>query len=168
MKNKRKSIVRPGHIVFLLAAVIITLLLAWWQWTRFRSGSGTLQNLGYALQWPIFGGALVWAYRKYVRLETELANSENAATSPGNGSSGNGSDLAASQGTSEKANHAHTNTTQSHAQSNQVNSSQGSTQNLHAGAEMTPEMMVPQRPTIDVEEFNRLNTPRRGHNEGDR
>jgi DNA-binding transcriptional regulator of glucitol operon len=30
-------------------------LLAWWQWTRFESASGTLQNLGYVLQWPLFG-----------------------------------------------------------------------------------------------------------------
>ena len=30
-------------------------LLAWWQWTRYQSSSGTLQNLGYVLQWPLFG-----------------------------------------------------------------------------------------------------------------
>lgn len=30
-------------------------LLAWWQWTRFQSASGTLQNFGYVLQWPLFG-----------------------------------------------------------------------------------------------------------------
>jgi hypothetical protein len=30
-------------------------LLAWWQWTRYQSASGTLQNLGYVLQWPLFG-----------------------------------------------------------------------------------------------------------------
>ena len=27
--------------------------LAWWQWTRYESASGTFQNLGYALQWPV-------------------------------------------------------------------------------------------------------------------
>ena len=37
--------------------------LAWWQWTRFESASGTFQNLGYALQWPLF------AYYKFVRYE---------------------------------------------------------------------------------------------------
>lgn len=30
-------------------------LLAWWQWDRYQSASGTLQNLGYVLQWPLFG-----------------------------------------------------------------------------------------------------------------
>lgn len=36
-------------------AVIGGALLAWWQWTRYQSASGTLQNLGYVLQWPLFG-----------------------------------------------------------------------------------------------------------------
>lgn len=30
-------------------------LLAWWQWTRYQSPGGTLQNFGYVLQWPLFG-----------------------------------------------------------------------------------------------------------------
>lgn len=45
------------------------LMLGWWQWTRFQSVSGTFQNLGYALQWPLFAGFCVWAYRKFVRYE---------------------------------------------------------------------------------------------------
>jgi DNA-binding transcriptional regulator of glucitol operon len=38
-----------------LLAVVGGLLLAWWQWNRYQSASGTLQNLGYVLQWPLFG-----------------------------------------------------------------------------------------------------------------
>ncbi|OBA77153.1 hypothetical protein A5633_18475 [Mycolicibacterium elephantis] len=45
------------------------LALAWWQWTRFESTSGDFQNLGYALQWPMFAGFLVYAYYKFVRYE---------------------------------------------------------------------------------------------------
>lgn len=45
------------------------LALGWWQWTRFQSVSGTFQNLGYALQWPLFAGFCVYAYRKFVRYE---------------------------------------------------------------------------------------------------
>ena len=45
------------------------LALGWWQWTRFESNSGTFQNLGYALQWPMFAGFCVYAYRKFVRFE---------------------------------------------------------------------------------------------------
>jgi DNA-binding transcriptional regulator of glucitol operon len=45
------------------------LVLAWWQWTRFESASGTFQNLGYALQWPMFAGFCFYAYYKFVRYE---------------------------------------------------------------------------------------------------
>jgi DNA-binding transcriptional regulator of glucitol operon len=45
------------------------LALGWWQWTRFQSASGTFQNLGYAMQWPLFAGFCVYAYRKFVRYE---------------------------------------------------------------------------------------------------
>lgn len=45
------------------------LALAWWQWTRFESTSGDFQNLGYALQWPMFAAFCVYAYYKFVRYE---------------------------------------------------------------------------------------------------
>jgi DNA-binding transcriptional regulator of glucitol operon len=45
------------------------LALAYWQWTRFESASGSFQNLGYALQWPLFAGFCVYAYYKFVRYE---------------------------------------------------------------------------------------------------
>jgi DNA-binding transcriptional regulator of glucitol operon len=45
------------------------LALGWWQWTRFQSPSGTFQNLGYALQWPLFAWFCVYAYRNFVRYE---------------------------------------------------------------------------------------------------
>ncbi|HEY0806165.1 MAG TPA: hypothetical protein VGD84_13910 [Pseudonocardiaceae bacterium] len=38
-----------------LVAVVGGAMLAWWQWTRYTSATGTLQNLGYVLQWPLFG-----------------------------------------------------------------------------------------------------------------
>lgn len=66
----RKKIVQ---IIFLTVAVVCTLLLGWWQWTRFQSGGGSFQNLGYALQWPFFGGFIIYAYRKYLRYEEEIA-----------------------------------------------------------------------------------------------
>lgn len=57
----------------MVALVIIAacgcLALGWWQWTRFQSTSGTFQNLGYALQWPMFAGFCIYAYRKFVRYE---------------------------------------------------------------------------------------------------
>lgn len=57
--------------MLLVIAVICTFGLAWWQWTRFQSGSGTFQNLGYAFQWPLFGAFFVYAYKQIVAYEQE-------------------------------------------------------------------------------------------------
>lgn len=78
-KKRRQHLrVRPAHILFLAIAVVATLALAWWQWTRFRSGTGTFQNLGYALQWPLFGAFFVFAYRKFLEYENQRIDAENA------------------------------------------------------------------------------------------
>lgn len=55
----------------MIVAACGCLALGWWQWTRFNSVSGSFQNLGYALQWPLFAGFCVYAYRKFVRYEEE-------------------------------------------------------------------------------------------------
>lgn len=55
--------------MLVIVAAAGCLALAWWQWTRFESASGTFQNLGYALQWPAFAGFCVYGYFKFVRLE---------------------------------------------------------------------------------------------------
>lgn len=73
----RKFRVRLWHLLFLLVLVIASLALAWWQWTRFQSGSGTFQNLGYAMQWPFFGAFFVIAYRKFVAYENERYKSDD-------------------------------------------------------------------------------------------
>ncbi|WP_257162294.1 hypothetical protein [Corynebacterium cystitidis] len=76
---KRERIkIKAWHIVLLILAVITTILLAWWQWTRFQSGTGTFQNLGYALQWPLFGFFFVYAYRMGIKMENEKIDAENA------------------------------------------------------------------------------------------
>lgn len=53
----------------MIAAASGCLALAWWQWSRYESASGSFQNLGYALQWPLFAGFCVYAYYKFVRYE---------------------------------------------------------------------------------------------------
>ncbi|MEU0538854.1 transcriptional regulator [Nocardia sp. NPDC005978] len=60
---------RPALIVFVIVAFAACLALGYWQWTRYESGSGTGQNLGYALQWPLFAGFVIFAYVRFVRLE---------------------------------------------------------------------------------------------------
>jgi DNA-binding transcriptional regulator of glucitol operon len=61
------------------------LALGWWQWTRFHSPSGTFQNLGYAMQWPLFAWFCVYAYRNFVRYEEsppQLRNSDAVTEIP--------------------------------------------------------------------------------------
>ena len=57
--------------MLVIVAALTCLALGWWQWQRYESVSGTGQNLGYALQWPLFAGFVVYAYRKFVRYELE-------------------------------------------------------------------------------------------------
>jgi DNA-binding transcriptional regulator of glucitol operon len=50
-----------------LLSLVVCCGLAVWQWQRFESASGTWQNLGYVLQWPLFGlfpAFLFWRMRK--------------------------------------------------------------------------------------------------------
>ncbi|MGQ9407601.1 hypothetical protein [Mycolicibacterium gilvum] len=60
---------RPALILLATAAAVGCLALAWWQWTRYESTSGSFQNLGYAMQWPLFAGFCFYAYFKFVRYE---------------------------------------------------------------------------------------------------
>jgi hypothetical protein len=65
-----------------LLSLVLCLGLAWWQWERFESANGTFQNLGYVLQWPLFGLApayMVWRYRK---LRAGEANRPEPAPAP--------------------------------------------------------------------------------------
>lgn len=61
---------RPALIILTVVAALACLALAWWQWDRYESASGTAQNLGYALQWPAFAIAVIYAYRRFVVLES--------------------------------------------------------------------------------------------------
>ncbi len=69
----------------MVVAALACLGLGWWQWGRFESASGTAQNLGYALQWPLFAGFVVFAYFRFVRLErdTTAEHPEAADTAAG-------------------------------------------------------------------------------------
>jgi DNA-binding transcriptional regulator of glucitol operon len=60
---------RPALIALVVVAAAGCLGLAWWQWSRFQSTSGTFQNLGYALQWPMFAAFCFYGYYKFVRYE---------------------------------------------------------------------------------------------------
>ncbi|WP_068030812.1 transcriptional regulator [Nocardia mexicana] len=67
---------RPALIILVVVAALACLALGWWQWGRFESATGTAQNLGYALQWPLFAGFVVFAYFRFVRLERDTGEGE--------------------------------------------------------------------------------------------
>ncbi|QLL06090.1 hypothetical protein [Mycobacterium vicinigordonae] len=71
---------RPAAIALVIVAACGCLALGWWQWTRFQSVSGSYQNLGYALQWPMFAAFCVYAYRKFVRYEQEPPRRSDTVT----------------------------------------------------------------------------------------
>lgn len=62
---------RGALVVLVLVVAAGCLALGWWQWERFESSSGSGQNLGYALQWPLFAAFAVYAYRRFVQLEDD-------------------------------------------------------------------------------------------------
>lgn len=64
---------RLGLILLVAIATAGCLALGWWQWSRYESTSGSFQNLGYALQWPLFAFFCVYAYRKFLRYEQSPA-----------------------------------------------------------------------------------------------
>lgn len=53
--NGRLVARRAGIVALCVLSLVACVGLAWWQWQRFESTSGTWQNLGYVLQWPLFG-----------------------------------------------------------------------------------------------------------------
>ena len=72
--------VRIIQLLFLTVAVVATLFLARWQWNAWHESDGSFQNLGYAVQWPLFGIFMIVAYRKYIHYEKErLAGDDQAA-----------------------------------------------------------------------------------------
>jgi DNA-binding transcriptional regulator of glucitol operon len=53
--------------------------LAWWQWERYSSAGGSFQNLGYVLQWPLFGlfpAFMFWRIRTLARQKRENEESQ--------------------------------------------------------------------------------------------
>ncbi|SFS39343.1 DNA-binding transcriptional regulator of glucitol operon [Saccharopolyspora flava] len=52
-----------------IVATIATGFLAVWQWDRAHEAGGSFQNLGYALQWPLFGAFTIFLWIKLIRMD---------------------------------------------------------------------------------------------------
>ncbi|GGS37385.1 MULTISPECIES: hypothetical protein [Actinokineospora] len=65
-----------------LLSLVAACALAWWQWDRFTEANGTFQNLGYVLQWPLFGLAPAYMFWRWHRLRTRPQDPVAAAPPP--------------------------------------------------------------------------------------
>jgi DNA-binding transcriptional regulator of glucitol operon len=63
------------HAVFVLATVA-TGFLAVWQWDRAHEAGGSFQNLGYALQWPLFGAFTIFLWIRLMRMDVHRGRDE--------------------------------------------------------------------------------------------
>jgi hypothetical protein len=91
-----------GHLL-VLAAALTCLRLGWWQWGVAHQTRGTAQNLGYALLWPVFAGAFLYMWLRFLHLESvrdaELAELTDGGPADG-GDASAGADPAGGDGTS--------------------------------------------------------------------
>jgi DNA-binding transcriptional regulator of glucitol operon len=65
----RRVLLSPGWLlghVLALAAAVVCVRLGWWQWQRAHA-TGSLQNLGYAVQWPAFAMFILALWFRVVR-----------------------------------------------------------------------------------------------------
>jgi DNA-binding transcriptional regulator of glucitol operon len=69
-----------GHVLVVMCCVVFV-RLGRWQWDRARSPTGDWQNLGYALQWPLFAVMLALAWGRFLWLERHRVP-EDAAPDP--------------------------------------------------------------------------------------
>jgi DNA-binding transcriptional regulator of glucitol operon len=63
-------------------SLLICCGLAWWQWDRFTSANGTFQNLGYVLQWPLFGLFPAFMFWRIRQLRLKAAAEPAPAETP--------------------------------------------------------------------------------------
>lgn len=134
---------RLSHVVFLLISFCAAIALAWWQWTRFQSGSGSFQNLGYALQWPVIGTFFIVAYRKYLEYENESIELEN---------------LEATMATHPDAEKKQPIDPELERDNLMVSQRPSLIDNSDKVTEIDGSFL-PERPELDVAEFNKLNDP---------
>ncbi|MDR7301179.1 hypothetical protein [Haloactinomyces albus] len=75
----KRRLLTPGwvllHLVF-LAAFAASLWLGWWQWESAQEAGGSFRNLGYALQWPLFGAFALFLWYQVARMDLQRAAEE--------------------------------------------------------------------------------------------
>nr|WP_228047044.1 hypothetical protein [Saccharopolyspora sp. HNM0983] len=71
------------HVLFLVAT-IATGFFTVWQWDRAHEAGGSFQNLGYALQWPLFGAFTIFLWIRMIRMDmhADTPSAEGVEPSP--------------------------------------------------------------------------------------
>ena len=65
-----------------LGAMVTCALLAAWQWGRAESATGSLLNVGYGLQWPLFAVFFGVMWYRMLRLEVRRLKGEQPEEAP--------------------------------------------------------------------------------------
>lgn len=94
----RRILLSPGWLLrhaLLIVCVVLFAKLGWWQWEKGRSSHGTLQNLFYGLEWPVFAGFAVFMWWKMLRDELKPPATGTAEHSPDDPDAVEGGDVVA-------------------------------------------------------------------------
>ncbi|HET9254206.1 MAG TPA: hypothetical protein VFO16_03260 [Pseudonocardiaceae bacterium] len=70
-----------GHLLVVICCLVFV-RLGRWQWDRAQSPTGSWQNLGYALQWPLFAVVLLAAWARFLWLERHHLATADPAPGP--------------------------------------------------------------------------------------
>ncbi len=87
---------RFGVVAVSTASLIVCCALAWWQWERYSSTGGSFQNLGYVLQWPLFGLFPAFVFLRMRKLR-QTAQPTSADVETGGAAAGNSTPADAAQ-----------------------------------------------------------------------
>jgi DNA-binding transcriptional regulator of glucitol operon len=78
-----RRLLTPRWMAFtalMFTAAVVSVWLAWWQLERYEGSGGSFQNLGYTLQWPVFGAFAVYLWWRLLRDAAKSKPPANANT----------------------------------------------------------------------------------------
>ncbi|MFC7341006.1 hypothetical protein [Saccharopolyspora griseoalba] len=80
-----RSLLTPRWLLLHLLFIVVTIatgFLAVWQWDRAHDAGGSFQNLGYALQWPLFGAFTIFLWIRVIRMDLDQRKEQDGSLEP--------------------------------------------------------------------------------------
>ena len=77
-----RSLMTPRWLLLHLLFIVVTIatgFLAVWQWERAHEAGGSFQNLGYALQWPLFGAFTIFLWFRIAAMDLDRQKREEGS-----------------------------------------------------------------------------------------